>query len=359
VNKSKFKKKIKQLFGHQIGLLFPLAEILIKLPFTFPKAIYEDLARNLANLKYKYFYKPLGGDVLLEKIKTIHPFLEQSSFDANKVKISFCGATRRKSNPNNKLDLFLGSVIDNAHNISEIEILLAIDPDDDLDYFIWLKNRFKDKCRLLIFITEKRYGYENLHKYDAFLFPNLAPNTRMICDYSDDCRIIKFEFDVTLLTVDASHADNIYFIHTRDIKRENYLGDASENLQLLYWVMQAKEPASYFPIFSKKVLDIAYEYARLNDMNNEWSPVANAWICDCYIDILATYVKSKGSDRIHYLNLIEMNKTVLANYQYPDFTTGLTPNNRAFIKMLNNRTLNYLNGLAESIVEHIKIAKVN
>jgi hypothetical protein len=37
----------------------------------------------------------------------------------------------------------------------------------------------------------------------------------------------------------------------------------------------------------------------------------------------------------------------------------LTPNNRAFIKMLNNRTLNYLNGLAESIVEHIKIAKVN
>ena len=350
--KSKLKKQLKSLFGHQISVVMPLLKGLVKFPVSFPKAITADAFRLYSNFKYKS--EKILPEKLKAKIAELSTELEQSDFAPNMIRISFCGATRRKSNPNSKLNNFLQSIVDNCAELAKIEVLLAIDPDDDLDHFIELKRKFNKHFRFIIYIAEKRLGYENLHLYDALLFPHLSPATRMICDYSDDCVITQEHFDEDLLSIDERFPDNIYFIHTRDTQRQQYLGEVSDNIQLLYWIMQAKEPASYFPIFSRKVLDIAYQYAKQHDKNNEWSPVANAWICDCYIDILATYVKRLGVDRIFALDMIVMNKTILASYQYADPVTGLTPNNRAFIKMLNNKTLNYLEGLSVAIADSAK-----
>jgi hypothetical protein len=348
--KTKLKKQLKSLFGHQIAVVLPLLRGLVKFPISFPKAAIADAHRIYSNFKYKS--QTILPEKLQAKIAELTPELERSDFDANNIRISFCGATRRKSNPNSKLSNFLQSIVDNCAELSQVEVLLAIDPDDDLDHFVMLKRKFEKDFRFVIFIAEKRLGYENLHLYDALLFPHLASNTRMICDYSDDCVITQEHFDQDLLSIDERYPDNIYFIHTRDTQRHHYLGDVSEHLQLLYWVMQAKEPASYFPIFSKKVLDIAYQHAKQHDKKNEWSPIANSWICDCYVDILANYVKRLGVDRIFAMDMIVMNKTILASYQYADPLTGMTPNNRAFIKMLNNQTLKYLEGLSEAIVKY-------
>lgn len=350
--KSKLKKQLKSLFGHQISVVMPLLKGLVKFPISFPKAAFADAYRMLSNFKYKS--QQIVPEKLIAKVAELSPELQQSDFEPQNIRISFCGATRRKSNPNSKLSNFLQSIVDHCADLSRIEVLLAIDPDDDLDHFIKLKRKFNHHFRFIIYIAEKRLGYENLHLYDAMLFPHLAPNTRMICDYSDDCVITLEHFDEDLLSIDERFPDNIYFIHTRDTQRQQYLGEVSDHIQLLYWVMQAKEPASYFPIFSKKVLDIAYQYAKEHDKNEEWSPVANTWICDCYIDILANYVKRRGVDRIFAMDMILMNKTILASYQYADPVTGMTPNNRAFIKMLNNNTLTYMEGLSAAIVDCVK-----
>jgi folate-binding Fe-S cluster repair protein YgfZ len=53
--------------------------------------------------------------------------------------------------------------------------------------------------------------------------------------------------------------------------------------------------------------------------------------------------------------MIKMNHGILSSHQYPDEKTGLTPNHRAFIKMLGHDTLTYLHHLSTKIVEHATV----
>ncbi|HVE43986.1 MAG TPA: hypothetical protein VNC84_02470 [Gammaproteobacteria bacterium] len=272
------------------------------------------------------------------------------------IKISFYASARKSQNPNCRLEIFLKSLTQNAANIGQIEVLLAIDRDDDLDYFHALYQSYRSQLRFKIHVSPIRHGYQKLHLYDKDLFTLIAPHTRMLCDYSDDCFISLKHFDRALLGIDAQYSDNIYFIHTRNTNRHEYLGDVSKNMLLLFWVQQAKEPASYFPIFSKKVLDIAQAYADKHDTHQEWSPLCNAWICDCYIDIIGEYVKHFGADRIHYIDLIIMNPYARKASHHRHNAAGLSPNNLAFIKMLDQTTISYLHDLSSMIANSVERA---
>jgi hypothetical protein len=353
-------KLIRFLINNQLIVTGNLLTTLITFPLQYLRAVsmdvkkvlrrglrvFRDTNQSIKNaIESKKEQAPVDSDML-------HT-LQQSDFSEDDVKITFLAAARRKNNPNCSLEGFLKSVIQHCDNINQVEVLLAVDPDDYLSYFLHLKQLYQSKLRFRVFVTEKRLGYENLHLYDTFLFKHIAKSTRMLCDYSDDCKIISPHFDKQLLAIDALYPDNIYFIHTQKNSREDYLGDVSKNIEVLYWALQAKAPASYFPIFSRQVLQIAADYAAIHDTQNEWSPIANTWICDCYIDIISTQVKALGADRIHCLDLVKMNSTILASYQKADKVTQLTPNNRAFIKMLNQHTLQYIAGLSQTIRSHI------
>lgn len=272
--------------------------------------------------------------------------------DEKNVRISFYCASRKKNNPNCHMELFLQSLLEKAHELSLIEVLIAIDKDDQIDYFYRLKKIYGGSFIIKIIVSPTRYGYTNLHLYDKELFKHISPHTKMLCDFSDDCMITRKNFDQELLRIDASHPDNIYFIHTRDIKREDYLHDVTQEMLVLFWSLQAREPASFFPIFSKHVLDIAQQYAEIHDTDNEWSPLCNTWICDCYIDILSIYVKKYGCDRIHNLDMIYMNPNKIPSpHQRTNNQYKLTANNLAFIKMLNSKTQYYLADLGKVIAD--------
>jgi hypothetical protein len=266
-------------------------------------------------------------------------------------KITFYGASRKNGNDNSKMESFLDSVIEHADVLQQIEVLVAIDKDDDVAYFQNLAIRYADRLTIKPIVSEVRHGYLNLHLYYKALFKHAAETTRVLCGFSDDCRIMLKGFDSKILKIDEKYSDNIYFIHTRNTHREKYLGDVTENLYLLYWVQQAKEPASYFPYFSKGVLDAASTFAVANDTKNEWCPVANSWIIDCYIDAISVMMKKIGVDRIHYLhNLAVINHDqVTAPHQRPPHVYGLSPNNLGFIKMLDMNTQRYMHSLAEYI----------
>jgi hypothetical protein len=280
------------------------------------------------------------------------------------AKITFYGATRKTGNPNTNLEVFLNSIVAHAANPTDIEVLYAIDRDDDLAYFDELQVRYRNTIQLKFLISEVRHGYGNLHLYYREIFKQVAPTTRMLFGSSDDTQIVMPDFDLELLKIDARYADNIYFIHTRNTHRENYLGDVTQNMRLLFWVMQAKEPASYFPIISKRILDISQAYANVHDKKGEWIPIANSWILDCYIDILSVYCSKFGLDRIHHTReMIKLNEgQITADHHRPPHEFGLSPNNVGFIKMLSNETQDYLQGLAMEIVKacnYPKIAKVH
>ncbi|HVE43988.1 MAG TPA: hypothetical protein VNC84_02480 [Gammaproteobacteria bacterium] len=263
------------------------------------------------------------------------------------IQITFYGASRRCDNKNSKFESFLQSVAENVKNASVVEVLVAIDPDDDIDFYQALEKRYA-ALSLRVIVSPVRYGYLNLHKYYQDLYQIAAKTTRILCGYSDDCHITMKHFDQKILEIDKEYKDNIYFIHTRNTHREKYLGDVSKNMRLLFWVQQAKEPASYYPYFSKGVLDSAQAYANKYDTKKEWCPIANSWIVDCYLDILSIYMKKFGVDRIYYLdNLAKINEdntTVPHHRPYQEF--GLSPNNIGFIKMLSNETQDYLEKLA-------------
>lgn len=71
--------------------------------------------------------------------------LEASSEHTQVVLISLLGASRKIGNPNNRLPVLCESVINTASHSGRIELVLRIDDDDDLLYYLAIKDRFSSK----------------------------------------------------------------------------------------------------------------------------------------------------------------------------------------------------------------------
>ncbi|NQY43768.1 MAG: hypothetical protein HRT87_10535 [Legionellales bacterium] len=121
-------------------------------------------------------------------------------------------------------------------------------------------------------------------------------------------------------------------------------------------------PSSYFPIFSRKILDIAY--LCLNNLTKEeqeaWSPIANSFICDCYIDLISRLVQSKvSSQRVFFENIFSINPQI--RRPSPDIISfddsvqlcwgkyGLDAHDLAFLKFSEKNTVKHLEFISESI----------
>lgn len=295
-----------------------------------------------------------GKDRLLD-LPAVVEELGAPTFPKSRVRISLAGASRFLGNPNHRLSDFLDSVIRNIHDASSIEVLVAIDPDDDVTHFLNLKYNYKSKLNLRVVASPRRYGYEGLHHYEGLLFDRMSATSRMAFLFADDCIMTRMNFDLDLLDVDNAYKfDNLYFVHTNHSDRGQFLGDTSEEPLRLLWMLQAHGPHSHFPIISRGVIERARE-ALLKlpeDERRHWSPVANAWRSDCYIDVLSNYVKAAGSDRIRVLPMITLGHT---NIHTPFHNTPdefeLYPSQRAFVTLLAGSTQSHLRDIAGSIGE--------
>ncbi len=298
------------------------------------------------------------GPHLKEKPEIIQA-LQSTSFAEEPVRISFIASVRSLGNPDHRLIRFLDSVLAHAADIRQLEVLLGIDSDDDIDYYLSLQQRYGIKLRLRIFVAPVRYGYEGLHLYDKFLIPFMSKNSRMMCDCSDDVVVVLKGFDTELLAIDALYPDNLYFIHTHLNDRGCYIGDESKEYLRLLFIIQSHHPYSFVPAISKGVIDLAEQALQTLplEQRKNWSPVANAWITDCYADVLSNLVKAEGLDRIHAIASMQRSEyDIYLPYQVKRDANKLSASDRAFLTMVGTETQEHLKLLASLIAKSAKPA---
>ena len=328
--------------------------------------------KDIMALKFLFLKKtelPLTKKMDKKKIETHRNILQYVEKGVS-PKISFVSPMRYGNNDEeHSPDIFFNSLIKNTSNLDDIEVIIAIDADDDLSHFVRLKEKYVDRLKnIKIYVSEVNYGYRNLHLYDKFLYQYLSPSSRMIVDFSDDCKIVMPNWDKHVLEIDASISDNIYFIHTNDFNLEKYVGSIGNDLVKLVWCLQAISPSSYFPIVSRKALEIATNCLNLLSEEEKaiWAPFANSTFFDCYIDIISHLVQGKISEcRVFYSDLIHIcaqsstsdkRRNVIKFDEgmalcYPKF--GLSPNDMGFITLLKPETQKHIIAISENIAKEI------
>lgn len=319
---------------------------------TVVRASFHTARDDLRQIRVKRSRDTNGRHVLLNKPSVIEQ-LEATVFPPSKIRISLIGASRRLGNPNNRLGVFLDSVLRNSYDAQRIEVLVAIDHDDDIEYFLSIKNSYLNRLNIRFIVSQRRFGYEGLHHYEGLLFAHMAESSRMAFLFADDCIITRMKFDTDLIKVDRKYKyDNLYFVHTNYTYRAEILGDCSVEIPRLLWMLQAHGPHSHFPIVSKGVIEAARMalYSLVDAERSDWSPLANSWRSDCFIDVLSAYVKAEGADRIEVLPMITVAKiNIQVPFHYKPDRFGLSASNRAFLTLLAASTQSHLLTVARKI----------
>lgn len=299
-------------------------------------------------------------DLEIKRIESIiasgEEYLYDTNYDLKKIKISFACSMRYIGNTDSNPNKFFKSLVDETENLEIVEVLIAIDSDDDIGYFINLINLYKDKIHSKLIIVNKKFGYQGLHLYDKILYKNVSPYTKMICDFSDDCRIVKKSWDIYLLKIDKKYEDNIYIIHSSKSKyRKTNIDYSKISIDFFIYLYSVVGPASYFPIFSKKILDIANEsLLKIEDKKiaDNWSPVANNFMVDCCVDMIGNYIKLlSGINRVEFVNFLQINIQDTCNEKVG---FKLDSRDKGFSVLSHRDTLDHFKTIAEDIISNIK-----
>ncbi len=299
------------------------------------------------------------SDLEVSEIKSIaangKDYFYDTNYDLKKIKISFACSMRHLGNTDSNPDKFFKSLIEETKNLDAVEVLIAIDSDDDIRFFINLINLYKDKIHSKLIVVNKKFGYNGLHLYDKILYKNISPYTKMICDFSDDCRIVKKSWDIDLLKIDRKYEDNIYIIHSSKSKyRKTNIDYTKISIDFFIYLYSVVGPASYFPIFSKKILDIANEsLLKIEDKKiaDNWSPVANNFMVDCCIDMIGNYIRLISEiDRVEYVNFLQIN---IQDTEDQKVSFKLDSRDKGFSVLSHRDTLNHFKTIAEDIILNI------
>ncbi len=275
----------------------------------------------------------------------------------NNSEILFGFSSRFKENFSCVINESFKAVFENADFPEKLGFSIVVDKDDDLAFYNDFLAKNKDK-NIRFFLSDKRYGVEGLHKYDKIIFDNLPKKCSIFFDFSDDAIVKQKGFDSYIFDVQKKFDDNIFIIHTRDDLYKSYLPDFSENKMLIPWIQKAGSPASLFPIISRRIIEIAKDVIKELDIEgSEWSPLADTWIYDCYIDYIAYEMKAAGlRDRVFYSDMVKrmtrFDKFNAHNTLYDQH--GMNKSDRAFIKMYSNDSLKVLDKICEKIIQTAK-----
>lgn len=98
---------------------------------------------------------------------------------------AFC-LSRRLGNRDSNLPRMLESLLATAERPERLEILVKIDLDDDLDYYMRIKRHYADRLALRIFATERRRGPADMHIFYSELLGEVAPSAKIVLGVTDD-----------------------------------------------------------------------------------------------------------------------------------------------------------------------------
>ena len=130
-----------------------------------------------------------------------------SGFD---VKISVMCLSRRIGNRDSNLPRMLNGLLATADRPDCIEVLVKVDLDDDLPYYLRLKRRYSGKLALCIIATERRRGPADMHHFYEQLLAHCAPSAGIVFIASDDGVFVHRGWDADVLAARKDAVSDLF-----------------------------------------------------------------------------------------------------------------------------------------------------
>ncbi len=190
--------------------------------------------------------------------------------------------SRYVGNIDNNLAAMLLSLYANAILPREFEVLIAVDADDDLGYYAYIKHCFADYLNIRVIVGPAKRGYENLHLINADLSSYMAVSSEAILVISDDTCIHHYLWDLAIRAMTVSHHGKIYMAHSIQNPNAHLLSplcDESEYLLNLWKI----GPRCFHPILSRALIELLRDVTKEKD---GWDVFGNTMMSDSFFDIL-------------------------------------------------------------------------
>ena len=220
----------------------------------------------------------------LEERNQLHKALLENRVEGDDVLISILIVSRKSGNPCNKLRSFLDSLLVKTSNLRNVEVLVRIDNDDDLYYYLNIKREFSAKISLSFVVGDRERGYRDLHKLAHHLISFLAEGSKAVLACSDDSLLCRQNWDVLVKEVIGSYPDNIFFINP---SRGRTWELPYENLELFFHLLWEKGPPALFSIIGRSVIEIITEAVEGID---SWTCFGNSVLADSFFETLQMYL---------------------------------------------------------------------
>lgn len=217
----------------------------------------------------------------IDRLAVLNELLAPSA-PLERITISLVGASRKVGNPNHRLDRFFDSLCRTATDLDRIEVILRIDRDDDLLHYLDVKQRYGTLFNIRFVHGERKKGYVGLHQLVSETLDHLAPGSKLVFGFADDCVLSRQGWDSEFVRVLDEYPDNIIFINTLRDYMLPY-----EDPHLFFWILWCGGPPSLFTAVGRKALELTAEVAR---RHHGWTAYGNSVLCDSFLEALQFYL---------------------------------------------------------------------
>jgi hypothetical protein len=214
--------------------------------------------------------------------------------------ISLMMGCRLKNNTNSKLKNFLTSIVKTAHQIEAIEVMIALDHDDDIDKIFDILKDFK-QLRIVPVLMARNRGYYDLHQKYTKLYEYIAASSRAVMICSDDSFFSRNAWDQDMVTAMQNYQDDLVF-YNLFIDRD--LVPALKENTFMWWLFQ-RNPATIYPAVGRGVIEAIKNTISHDDQG--WSSFGNSLMVDSFFEMLRWhfYHVSGVSRTVNISNAIE------------------------------------------------------
>ncbi len=157
--------------------------------------------------------------VSMEKKREIIAELQNSPIDEDQIDLIATVMVRRFGNRDSNLAALVDTIFKYSSNLSRIEVIVKIDDDDDLLYFLRQKRRVGNAFRFRIFVTPRGAGYRDGHVFHDELVRRASSKAPMWIVLTDDSRVVARDWDQEILRAHQDTFSSFTVVGDRDLER--------------------------------------------------------------------------------------------------------------------------------------------
>ena len=318
--------------------------------FTRP---YSNIVRSLRDPNYYKYNAAKYKDLLLENTH------------GNGQIISLGGKSRYVGSASFNMAKFFDSILKQTSDLSKIEVVFAVDPDDELEVFVKLKKKYGKLFKLIFIIAPQRYGYRGLNLYDKLIFQNISPNSQAYVMVCDDIYITLKHYDTYIQSVLERYKDGIFLIgglcdtiipYRMELAK---LYGAKEPMCMHAMFTKSQGVVGAYPCFGTKLLKLASEALETTTLltpaqKQDWSPIGNSPLTDMQIDVIFWFLLLAGYNRYVTKHIVDAHPLyVRIRPGAAKDSFGFNSMDWTFLKFLNSVSLAFVEQIVELCVKHI------